>query len=968
MKKIIFLFLGMSIFLFSQDNSELKKQAYKYIQSGRYGEAIEILNKYITSNPQDASAYDMRGKCYENRSQYEEALEDYKRASKLEPGNNNYKNNVIRIRKNWDDIILKRIEGYKRELFRNPKNYDNYLKIAKCYQDLENYNEAEKWFDDYMSKKELSANDAILYANMLIKANKLKKAESIITAQINKYPQDHRLLSKRGWIRNWLGDYKNAINDFERALVIKPFFKEAQDGLDNAKGKGYNFTIVEKDTGKARFEFAIDKYTRILQKYPNKDDIRFLLIEELLKYKRIGEAQVHLAYLADKYSENEKYKELFEKYEALRDTTFNQQLRTLQAKIQKDPKNRKYILEIIKFYGNQQMYNNAVNIGMNYLKEDYDEQIAYYTALYASYNLNYDTALKILSELTNKQPNNFNYTILYCKICVWTNQNLEDASYKLKIILKKEPKNFEALKTYALLNVLIKNYNTADSILRVASKLDYDNYELRKLFYVVVKNRNESNIINDYHTVQNLNLQDNELYTDNEKTLVLLNQKYKNDEYFYYKLADFYLNNDEIEKYNEVIDNLLLLNNNPDISKNRIQNLIWKKKYNAALSYIQKHEKEYSADAQINLMKLQCYSELKNYKNAKNITDFYNTRFPNNYIFNLNASWFPGEYYTAFKFSTGKFPLFFNVLPEIFTFSDNQYFQYQYQGIRFEAGISSILSATLSIYQGKFSSTEPINTYSNKFTNAKIGLLFKLPANWNTALYFSNVSFGDRTSKPITELNINKLTSEYYVSTTIMSTDARFLVYSPKILFYKLNTNYLNFNGYYKIREDAKLSLSTSLLLIDGPVYSYKITETVDPLTQNVIRYTDTIKYKKNGGNDFKLRLGKDFYENLHIGYEYYLVKYVNTIAEYYSPKNFETHGVFAEWLAYKDKEIELKMNGKVGYVFSTDFIIKEFQLVGSYKFNYNLSLNLNVNFGSSARYETAYSSRMFNLYLMWSI
>ena len=84
--------------------------------------------------------------------------------------------------------------------------------------------------------------------------------------------------------------------------------------------------------------------------------------------------------------------------------------------------------------------------------------------------------------------------------------------------------------------------------------MDYDNYELRKLFYVVVKNRNESNIINDYHTVQNLNLQDNELYTDNEKTLVLLNQKYKNDEYFYYKLADFYLNNDEIEKYNEVIE------------------------------------------------------------------------------------------------------------------------------------------------------------------------------------------------------------------------------------------------------------------------------------------------------------------------------------------------------------------------------------------------------------------------------
>ncbi|HOJ37966.1 MAG TPA: tetratricopeptide repeat protein [Ignavibacteriales bacterium] len=955
MKKIIiYCFILALHFVVAQVQPELKRQAQSFMNSGRYGEAIELLNKYIPLNPQDHEAYNMRGLCYEKRTQYEEAITDYRRAAKLQPNNKTYSDNVARIRNNWNEIITKRIEGYKRDLVRNPNNYSTYLKLASSYKDLEKYNEAEKWYDDYNSKKQFSANEAIEYADMLIKINKLKKAENIITIAINANPNDHRLYSKRGWIRNWLGDYKNAIVDFEKALSFKPFFKEAQDGLDNAKGKGYNFTIIEKDTGRARFEFAIDKYNRILQKYPNKDDIRFLLIEELLKYKRIQEAQTHLLYLQEKYSSNEKYLELWNRYEALRDTTFNQQVRSLKDKIAKNPNDKRSILQLMRLYANNQLYEPAIELGENYIINNFDYEVAYETALYSSYNLQYDKALSILQKLTSFQPNNSNYLLLYAKICIWKQENLEDAKEKLNNIIKKEPKNFEAIKALAMLYIILKDYNLAEQYLEQARKLDYDNYELRKLYYIAYRNQTENNKLNDYDIVNNLQLENQDEYLDNEKILISMMNKYPDDEYFTLKLANLYLINKSYSDYIQTIDKIIDKDNYFEYTLIKIKNLQWEKQHSKALELISQLEKEYPQDVNLKYLKLQSLYEMKNYKSSKIITDEYNTKFPNNYTFNLYASWFPGEYYTKFKFAPSTFPTFMNVVPEIFTFSDNQYFQYQYQGARFELGINKFMNAAFTLQQGKFSSTEPINSTSNKFVNSKILLNFMLSNELSSSITVGSINFGDRTKKLFTQLDFNYKESEYDINATFLSTDARFLVYSPKLLFYQLNTIYSKIYGSYNITEDTKLSLSTSLIIVDGPVYAYQ--------------GEDTLKYKNNGGNDINIRLSKKFYPELNIGYEYYLNKYVHTVAEYYSPKNFESHGVFGEWKAYNDKNISLVINGKVGYVFATDFIVKEINLLGSYKFNYNFSLYLNVNFGSSARYETAYSSRMFNLYLVWSL
>ena len=82
---------------------------------------------------------------------------------------------------------------------------------------------------------------------------------------------------------------RNAIDAFTKSLIIRPYFKEAIDGLDLAKGKGYIYSV--NDTS-ARFNYglprpnqvyAIDKYFRMLKSNPDDDETRFKLIDELIK-------------------------------------------------------------------------------------------------------------------------------------------------------------------------------------------------------------------------------------------------------------------------------------------------------------------------------------------------------------------------------------------------------------------------------------------------------------------------------------------------------------------------------------------------------------------------------------------------------------------------------------------------------------------------------------------------------------
>ena len=102
----LLIFLLLNLQLFAQNQSEvLRFQAQQQIDNGKFGEAINLLNRYISANPNNAVGYNLRGLCFENRKEYENAVYDFRSALKLEPDNKTIKENLNRTVEKWETLL-----------------------------------------------------------------------------------------------------------------------------------------------------------------------------------------------------------------------------------------------------------------------------------------------------------------------------------------------------------------------------------------------------------------------------------------------------------------------------------------------------------------------------------------------------------------------------------------------------------------------------------------------------------------------------------------------------------------------------------------------------------------------------------------------------------------------------------------------------------------------------------------------
>ncbi len=92
---IIFL-ISPFIFPQSQDPEKFKSEALQLMDYGRYGEAIDQLNKYVSAVPTSAEGFNLRGVCYEKRGNFEYAVYDFRTAKKLKPHDKEVNSNLNR--------------------------------------------------------------------------------------------------------------------------------------------------------------------------------------------------------------------------------------------------------------------------------------------------------------------------------------------------------------------------------------------------------------------------------------------------------------------------------------------------------------------------------------------------------------------------------------------------------------------------------------------------------------------------------------------------------------------------------------------------------------------------------------------------------------------------------------------------------------------------------------------------------
>jgi len=929
------LILNLSFFstsLFSQINNStnFKAEALQLISSGRYGEAIDILNKYISANPNSADGFNLRGMCYEKRGNYESAVYDFRTAKKLKPNDDEIISNLNRTTSDWYKLLFNKIEGHKREIAINPNIAKNYLEIGKCYKNLGNWGEAEIWYDIYLEKETASSDEIIRYSEILAKNNHISKGEPILKIYTEHFPDDHRLWSRYGYFTLWLGKNKIAIEAFTNSLDIRPYFKEAMDGLDLAKGKGYIYSINDTTSrfnygmNPPQKQYEIDRLYRVLKTDPSENEKRFKLVDELIRAKRYEEANEQLLILSPNFFEQDRFKELWFKVTTLRKSYYADRIRLLEEKLSKTPSNKETLLELANYYSYNNNYDLAVNLYKSYLTNySNDLEVRYKLAQILMWKNDLCEASDIVNDLIKSSPNNKNYLLLAAQINYWLERDLVYTQSLFERVLAIEPKDTEALFGLANLYLRSNNLSEAEKLINEISFLDSSSqnfgllqksFENSKIQYELIQS---SKILEEARLYSSTKEYDLAVKSFNE---YLLNDP--NNKSVKLELANAYIANSELDKSIIIYDDLLKSSSDFEIEKQRAKVYLWHSDSSLALKEFRRLYQKYPDDIETKLLLGDSYLQNGQVQNARIIYEDLFHKSPDSYIIKTRIGWLGG----SDKFSFEMFPTYIQLIPRASYFSDNTDFSYSNFGLGFDLGLTNIVDLGLSGSRGKLSSAES----DLRFNQIKGSVYIKFNETFSGVGSFGQTYFVNNGKENIIELSLRAQKKSIFNFTALLNySDAAFILYSPFLVNRRLNAYHFGLNGEYNFKNN---------LIVSGR-YSY-------------IDVSDD-----NSGNQFAARLGKVFESDITAGYEYYFYSFKNKTQLYWSPKNFESHSIWADWNLYNDDNFDFNIGSKIGLIPQNDFILSEFYASIEYQIIKNLLLQMRYSTGSSFRSNTGYRS-----------
>ncbi|HEX9252955.1 MAG TPA: tetratricopeptide repeat protein [Ignavibacteriaceae bacterium] len=934
-------FLSISLFSQNFNSANYKSEALQLMSSGRYGEAIDVLNKYVSANPNSADGFNLRGICYEKRGNYEYAVYDFRTAKKIKPNDDEISSNLNRTTSDWYKLLYNKIEGHKREIAINPSIAKNYLEIGKSYKNLGNWNEAEIWYDIFLEKENASPDEIIRYSEILAKNNHISKGETILKSYIERFPDDHRLWSRYGYFTLWLGKNKIAIQAFTKSLEIRPYFKEAMDGLDLAKGKGYVYSINDT-TSRYNYgmplpvkQYEIDRLYRVLKNNPGDDESRFKLIDELMASNRYEEAFQQLQILSPNYSDQDRFKELWFKITTLRKSYYADRIRFYEEQLSKDPANKKALLELAKFYSYNNDYTLAVNLYKSYLlKYPIDNEARYKLAQILMWQNNLCEATEIAEELIKSSPGNKDYLLLAAQINYWLDKDLVYTKSLFERVLVLDPKNSEAMYGLANLYIKIDNLSDAEKLIGKISLIDSSSQQfiLLQKSFEIAQTQNEL-------VQSNKILEEARMYSSNKdfdssiKSFKNYLANYPNNKQVKLELANVYIANSELDKSIKIYDELLKSSSDYEIEKQRAKVYLWSGDSLSALREFRRLNQKYPDDIETKLLLGDSYLQAGQEQNARIIYEDLLLKSPDSHILKTRLGWLGG----SDKFSLNKFPTYIQLIPRASYFTDNTDFSYSNIGLGFDFGATNYLAFGFSASGGQISSAED----NLRFNQIKGSAYVRFNEIFSGVGSFGQTYFVNDLQENVIEISLTAQKKNIFnVIAFLNYSDAAFILYSPFLVNTRLNAYYFGLNGEYKFKNN---------LVISGK-YSY-------------VDVSD-----ENSGNQFVARLGKVFESELTAGYEYYFYSFKTETQLYWSPKNFESHSIWADWILYKDDTFDFTIGGKIGLIPQNDYILSEFYASINYQIVKNLLFQTRFTTGSSFRSNTGYRSNSIQASLIWGL
>jgi len=150
----------------------------------------------------------------------------------------------------------KMIPVYRRNIRQNPQDYESYFGLGYVYDKLENYIEAERY---YQKAVEINPNYHSAWNNLGVLYNDLQKYEKaikIFQKLINLNPDDYEVWNNLGSVHVRLKNYENAIEAYQTAIKIQPTYYQAW----------YNLGIIYADL--QSYNKAIETYQKAIEIKP----------------------------------------------------------------------------------------------------------------------------------------------------------------------------------------------------------------------------------------------------------------------------------------------------------------------------------------------------------------------------------------------------------------------------------------------------------------------------------------------------------------------------------------------------------------------------------------------------------------------------------------------------------------------------------------------------------------------------
>ncbi len=805
-------------------------------------------------------------------------------------------------------------------------------------------------------REEASPDEIIRYSEILAKNNHIKKGEPILKKYTEQYPNDHRLWSRYGYFTLWLGKKQIAIKAFENALELRPYFKEAMDGLDLAKGKGYIYTI--NDTSHIRrynyglppkssgIIYPIDKYYAKLKKEPENDEIRFKLIEELLKAKRYEEA----------YEESNKLYEhnpSFEGIDVLRDSVISvrndwidKKIEEYKADLEKDPNDKEALLKLAENYSKIRDYDSALDLYDRYLKlEPNNEEIIFQYAKVAAWNKDFQSAIEKMDQLLAANPDKFEYQLFRGQLGVWLGQKDAETENYLSDALRKQPENIDALIAMALLKMHQQDFDVSQEYIDKVKQLDPENKDLAKLesdFEFQKLRAEQEKLFEILQEGRKLAMDERcdeaiplyEEYLSKAEPNNLIKKEYADVQ----ACAKNY--DTAIDLYSE------LLNENYDFETalQRAKVYYFANDSVKALEEFEKLAENNPNDFVVNMYLGDSYTKMHQYSDARDVyeriiednadSNYFNTDSTKIAMINQRLNWVP---VTGFLGMIKSFPNYAALSPKSLFYADNYNFQFSTVGMRAELGLLNGFSGAVSFERSNLKN----NVVSREITSIDWMLYLKIGENLRADFSFGTTHSIGESNKATSGFSLTyEQKDRLKLSGSYERDDARLLLYSSSIINSPLNATIFRLTGNYK---------HPSKLRISGYFHYFAIND-------------------DNRGNNLQLRIGKEFYPDVELGYEYYYSNFKYTSSLYYSPTNFESHSLWADWIVEKNEDYDVKLGGKLGYFPASDFLIREVYCQANYKPLPFLTFSGTVNLGSSYRYDTSYNSFSILLAAYWSL